>query len=160
MAKKSFRNSPAMQFITQPEEAETQQSPVVETEPEQAKKTATAKAGAGERAAKTASGKKTASVKAETPAKETEPQPPAPGQGTQEPEQPAETPQIHSAYQKQQDQEFDVPMKPNPAYIETRSRRVQLLMQPSLHKKLKAMAAENEISFNDLVHNLLEQAAE
>jgi hypothetical protein len=48
-----------------------------------------------------------------------------------------------------------IPMKPNPAYIETKSRRVQLLLQPTLHKKLKGMANAKGKSFNELVHSIL-----
>lgn len=47
--------------------------------------------------------------------------------------------------------------KPNPLYIEKRSKRVQLLMQPSLHEKVKAKAEQSGCSINDLIHNLLEE---
>ena len=58
--------------------------------------------------------------------------------------------------------EFDtgVPMKRNPLYIETRSKRLNLLMQPSLHAKLKEIAAQQEISINELIHNVLEKYTE
>jgi hypothetical protein len=46
-------------------------------------------------------------------------------------------------------------MKPNPAYIETKSRRVQLLLQPTLHKKLTEIARSEQKSFNELVHTIL-----
>jgi len=52
-----------------------------------------------------------------------------------------------------------VPMKRNPLYIETKSKRIQLLIQPSLHSKLKYMAEEKETSLNDLIHTVLENAA-
>jgi len=52
-----------------------------------------------------------------------------------------------------------VPMKRNPLYIETKSKRFQLLLQPSLHNKLKIMAEQKGSSLNDLIHTLLEQAA-
>ena len=52
-----------------------------------------------------------------------------------------------------------VPMKPNPAYIETKSRRVQLLLQPTLHEKLKEMAKVERKSFNELVHSILNEHA-
>lgn len=52
-----------------------------------------------------------------------------------------------------------VPLKPNPLYVETRSRRLQLLMQPSLHQKLKNRAAERGQSLNDLIHQVLEEWA-
>ena len=44
------------------------------------------------------------------------------------------------------------------APAETKSRRVQLLMQPSLHNKLKAAAQAQGISFNEYVHKALENA--
>lgn len=50
--------------------------------------------------------------------------------------------------------------KPNPEYIETRSKRVQLLMQPSLYKQLKTRAKREKRSLNDLVHSILEENAE
>jgi len=50
-----------------------------------------------------------------------------------------------------------VKMKPNPAYIETKSRRVQLLLQPTLHKRLTVMAKSERKSFNELVHSILEK---
>lgn len=49
-------------------------------------------------------------------------------------------------------------MKINPLYIEKRTRRVQLVLQPSLYEKAKAQADRLGISFNDYVHALLEQA--
>lgn len=50
--------------------------------------------------------------------------------------------------------------KPNPEFIETKSRRVQLLMQPTLHNKLKEQAQAQGLSFNEYVHQILEKAAE
>ena len=49
------------------------------------------------------------------------------------------------------------PLKPNPLYVETRSKRLQLLIQPSLHLKLKAIAQARGRSLNDLIHTLLEE---
>jgi len=51
-----------------------------------------------------------------------------------------------------------VPMKRNPLYIETKSKRFQMLMQPSLYDKLKDMADRKNISLNLLIHTLLEQS--
>ena len=50
-----------------------------------------------------------------------------------------------------------VPMKPNPLYIETRSKRLQLLIQPSLYDKLKTIAIVKGISINELIHNALDE---
>ena len=44
--------------------------------------------------------------------------------------------------------------------VETKSRRVQLLMQPSLYNALKAKAAAHGMSFNNYIHKALERAAE
>lgn len=48
--------------------------------------------------------------------------------------------------------------KVNPAYIEKKSRRLQLLMQPSLYNLLKTRAVEEGTSVNNLIHELLEKA--
>lgn len=48
--------------------------------------------------------------------------------------------------------------KLNPLYIETKSERLQLLVQPSLKAKLKEKAKQKETSVNDLVHRILEEA--
>lgn len=45
--------------------------------------------------------------------------------------------------------------KHNPIYVETKSRRLQLLVQPSLHEKLKNRASIEGKSVNDLVHSIL-----
>lgn len=48
--------------------------------------------------------------------------------------------------------------KPNYLYIETRSKRLQLLIQPSLLEKLRAKAQSEGRSVNDVVHLILEDA--
>lgn len=48
--------------------------------------------------------------------------------------------------------------KANPAYVETKSRRLQLLMQPSLHDKVKAAAKAKGYSVNEYIHHILEAA--
>ena len=48
--------------------------------------------------------------------------------------------------------------KLNPLYLETKSRRVQLILQPSLHEKVKQAAQTEGVSFNEYVHRVLEQA--
>ena len=50
-----------------------------------------------------------------------------------------------------------VPMKKNPEFIETKSKRVQMLMQPSLHIALKQVAAKQGISVNEAMHEILKQ---
>lgn len=49
------------------------------------------------------------------------------------------------------------PMKRNPLYIETKSRRVQLMFQPSLYNKVKALATEQGKSINDTIHSILDE---
>lgn len=48
--------------------------------------------------------------------------------------------------------------KLNPLYIETKSKRLQLLIQPSLHEKLKRKAQADGTSVNDLVNSILQDA--
>ena len=48
--------------------------------------------------------------------------------------------------------------KLNPLYIETKSKRLQLLIQPSLHEKLKSKAQAEGISVNELVNSILQGA--
>lgn len=48
--------------------------------------------------------------------------------------------------------------KLNPAYIETKSKRLQLLVQPSLYEKVKAIADRENKSVNELIHSILEEA--
>lgn len=43
---------------------------------------------------------------------------------------------------------------------ETKSKRVQLLMQPSLHGKLKVLAEAKEQSLNDFIHEELKKLTE
>lgn len=50
--------------------------------------------------------------------------------------------------------------KANPAFVETKSRRLQLLMQPSLHDRIKARAAAEGLSVNEYIHKALEEAVE
>lgn len=53
-----------------------------------------------------------------------------------------------------------VPMKLNPLYIETKSKRLQLLIQPSLYGKLKGRATAQGVSLNELIHTALREYAE
>ena len=48
--------------------------------------------------------------------------------------------------------------KLNPLYVETKSRRFQLVLQPSLYDKVKAGAAAAGLSVNEYVHQILENA--
>lgn len=46
----------------------------------------------------------------------------------------------------------------NPEYIETRSKRVQLLVQPSLYAEVQAISTQLGISVNDFIHRALKEA--
>lgn len=47
--------------------------------------------------------------------------------------------------------------KLNPMYIETRSKRVTVLMQPSLHDRIKQQADYKGMKVNDYIHKLLDE---
>lgn len=55
---------------------------------------------------------------------------------------------------------FDVPMKRNPEFIEVKSKRMQLLMQPSLHSAIKKLADNEDISVNEKIHSILKDYVE
>ena len=48
--------------------------------------------------------------------------------------------------------------KRNPEYIEKKTRRLQLILQPSLYDKVKARAEQNGTSVNEYIHSILEDA--
>ena len=48
--------------------------------------------------------------------------------------------------------------KPNPEFIETKSRRVQILIQPSVHADAKALSEELGVSLNDFIGRALQEA--
>lgn len=50
--------------------------------------------------------------------------------------------------------------KPNPEYIETKSKRVQLLVQPSVYEEVKAKAKAEGISTNEAINEALRQYTE
>lgn len=52
-------------------------------------------------------------------------------------------------------QEAPEGFKVNPLFVETKSKRVNLLAQPSVIEKAKARAAEEGISLNELINNAL-----
>ena len=54
----------------------------------------------------------------------------------------------------------EVPMKRNPEYIETKSKRVQMLMQPSLYDAVKKEAKDKNISVNEMMHEILKNHVE
>lgn len=53
-----------------------------------------------------------------------------------------------------------VPMKINYAVVETKSKRVQMLMQPSLYDAIKERAEEEGVSVNEMMHEILKEHLE
>lgn len=56
--------------------------------------------------------------------------------------------------------EKDYYYKGNPEYIETKNRRVQLLVQPTTFKELKRISVEKEVSLNELVNCIFKDCIE
>lgn len=50
--------------------------------------------------------------------------------------------------------------KPNPAYIETKSQRVQLLVQPSIVEAIKQLAKDNNSSMNAVINEAIKEYLE
>ena len=50
--------------------------------------------------------------------------------------------------------------KPGPEYVETKSRRVQILIQPSVHEAVKAKARAEGISTNEAINQALREYTE
>ncbi len=48
--------------------------------------------------------------------------------------------------------------KLNPLYVETKSRRLQLVLQPSLYERVKVGAKTAGLSVNEYVHQILDNA--
>lgn len=67
---------------------------------------------------------------------------------------------MNSAMIFQETTTFDVPMKRNPEFIEVKSKRMQLLMQPSLHSAIKKLADREDISVNEKIHSILKNYVE
>lgn len=149
-AKKSFKNSPALQFITA-EEGLTEEQTQKDTKAQQAP----------QEPAENPTGTPIAmpvpnTVQGEEENSGIKPAPPsAPGENPGE-----ETAEAMELSPPQALQAPHAPLKLNPMYIETRSKRVQLLMQPTLHGRLRDLSAKEGKSLNDLVHMVLERYAE
>lgn len=47
--------------------------------------------------------------------------------------------------------------KYNPLYVETKSRRLQLLVKPSVHEAIKERASTLGVSLNELVNTILQE---
>lgn len=49
----------------------------------------------------------------------------------------------------------EIKYKPNPLYIETKSKKMQILIQPTVFKELKKYAKEHGISANETVNQAI-----
>lgn len=83
----------------------------------------------------------------------------------QEPIQEMAAPEQADNKQQAEEKPEATPEQPNNPpmkrlYVETKSKRVQLLMQPTLHKRLKKIADGKCISFNEFIHSTLEAYAD
>lgn len=50
--------------------------------------------------------------------------------------------------------------KINPLYVETKTKRLQLVLQPSLFDRVKKAAAGSGLSVNEYVHRILDKATQ
>lgn len=59
---------------------------------------------------------------------------------------------------KKKEEKAPAGYKPNPEYVETKSKRVQLLVQPSLYSDAKELSKKLGISLNDFIHRAVQEA--
>lgn len=48
--------------------------------------------------------------------------------------------------------------RPNPLYVETKNRRLQLVIQPSLFERVKERAGKSGLFLNEYVHRILDES--
>lgn len=67
---------------------------------------------------------------------------------------------IEAVEGKEADPEEKTPdgYKVNPMYIEKKSKRIQLIMQPSLYERIKEASSAEGVSFNEFCHRALKEA--
>lgn len=135
MAKKTFRHNPAEQFLSiQTEDATAEQTqeaesqqPAVDDPAAGAQETPAAGTSAAE------AGSNDAPVETVTQAA-----PPA-------------------RRKRQKKSKATVEYKLDPRYVEKRTRRLQLVLQPSLYDRVRKRAAADGVSVNDLIHSILDR---
>lgn len=151
MAKKSFSKAPALQFLTRPIEEEEE---IVNSEPEKEAQSSDKPQDKPEDVSKVTSedviDNSLQGINSEI------------SHDTQQREQPVkvsentrqEAPVVYDEEKLPQSY-----MLPKRKEVATKSKRVQLLMQPKLHSQIKQLAQERGLSFNDFVHQILEDVA-
>ena len=58
---------------------------------------------------------------------------------------------------RQKKSKATVEYKLDPRYVEKRTRRLQLVLQPSLYDRVRKRAAADGVSVNDLIHSILDR---
>lgn len=151
MAKKSFSKAPALQFLTRPIEEEEE---IVNSEPEKEAQSSDKTQDKPEDVSKVTNenviDNSSQGINSEI------------SHDTQQQEQPVkvsentrqEAPVVYD--EEKQPQSYMLPRRKE---VATKSKRVQLLMQPKLHSQIKQLAQERGLSFNDFVHQILEDVA-
>lgn len=151
MAKKSFSKAPALQFLTRPIEEEEE---IVNSEPEKEVQSSDKPQDKPEDVSKVTSedviDNSLQGINSEI------------SHDTQQREQPvkvSENTRQEAAVVYDEEKLPQSYMLPKRKEVATKSKRVQLLMQPKLHSQIKQLAQERGLSFNDFVHQILEDVA-
>ena len=151
MAKKSFSKAPALQFLTRPIEEEEE---IVNSEPEKEAQSSDKPQDKPEDVSKVTSedviDNSLQGINSEI------------SHDTQQREQPVKVFENTRQEPPVAYDEEKLPqsyMLPKRKEVATKSKRVQLLMQPKLHSQIKQLAQERGLSFNDFVHQILEDVA-
>lgn len=151
MAKKSFSKAPALQFLTRPIEEEEE---IVNSEPEKEAQSSDKPQDKPEDVSKVTSedviDNSLQGINSEI------------SHDTQQQEQPVKVFENTRQEPPVAYDEEKLPqsyMLPKRKEVATKSKRVQLLMQPKLHSQIKQLAQERGLSFNDFVHQILEDVA-
>lgn len=143
MAKKTFRHNPAEQFLSiQTEDATAEQTQAAAQQPVADDPAAEAQETVG------------AVVEQETPAAGTS----AAEAGSNDAPVETVTQAAPPARRKRQKKsKATVEYKLDPRYVEKRTRRLQLVLQPSLYDRVRKRAAADGVSVNDLIHSILDR---
>ena len=143
MAKKTFRHNPAEQFLSiQTEDATAEQTQAAAQQPVADDPAAEAQETVG------------AVVEQETPAAGTSAAEAGSNDAPVETVTQAEPPARRKRQKKSKE---TVEYKLDPRYVEKRTRRLQLVLQPSLYDRVRKRAAADGVSVNDLIHSILDR---
>lgn len=151
MAKKSFSKAPALQFLTRPIEEEEE---IVSTASEKEAPSLADFTDKTEDAAKVI-----IEDAADNSLKKTSGKIDSDAQPPEQPVNVFENTRQEAAVVYDEEKLPQSYMLPKRKEVATKSKRVQLLMQPKLHSQIKQLAQERGLSFNDFVHQILEDVA-